>query len=94
MTCHMTFYRAAPPLQPQAFQPTIEQARFLALHAAPVTKWQWLFSETMLRATTDTGATATIWRDALDELIDQGLMRWGHGQQVCLTNNYSQQEHT
>lgn len=81
MTCHMTFQRIASPTR---FQPTRDQARFLALHRLSVQRWQWLFSETMLRATTDTGATATIWRDALDELIDQGLMRMGHGSMVCL----------
>jgi hypothetical protein len=83
MTCHMTFHSLprtpSPPLQP--FQPTPEQSRFLHLHSphGSVTRWQWHFSSTALRAYTETGRTATIWRDALEELVAQGLMRWGHG---------------
>jgi hypothetical protein len=76
---------AASPLA--LWAPTVEQLRFLRLHspAGSVTRWQWHFMDTQLRAYTDAGETATIWRDALQELVDQGLMRWGHGQQVCLT---------
>lgn len=89
MTCHMSFTKipriTSPPLVP--FHPSAEQTRFLRLHspAGSVTQWQWLFGSTMLRATTDSGTTATIWRDALDELVRAGLMRWGHGSQVLLT---------
>jgi hypothetical protein len=56
---------------------TPEQQRFLWLHArtndAP-TKWRWHFSDTMLRAYTDTGHTATISAGGFAHLVDAGLM--------------------
>lgn len=54
--------------------------RFVWLHQNHnVVKWQWIFGETMLRAFTDTGATATISRDELDALVAAGTMRRGVG---------------
>lgn len=53
---------------------------FISLHThCLVVKWVWCFSGTMLRAITDTGLSATIHRDALDDLIAAGLMERGPG---------------
>lgn len=65
---------------------TPAQHRFLWLHESQVVKWQWVFGETMLRAFTDTGATATISRRELDELIQVGAMQRGVGFDVHLTD--------
>lgn len=67
---------ASPPLQP--LSPA--QVRFLALHVRYlVTEHQWYFVCSQLRATTDTGRRAYLWRDELDDLVARGLMQWGIG---------------
>lgn len=51
--------------------------RFLALHrdaGVYVERWQWLFGESMLRATSNDGRTATISRFELDELVAVGAV--------------------
>jgi hypothetical protein len=56
------------------------QLRFLALHTHHrPERWTWHFCETMLRAATDRGRTATIWRDDLADLMGRGLMEQGAG---------------
>lgn len=68
----------APPLAP--FLPNLDQERFLTLHTKHiVTKWSWHFQETMLRACTDRGLSASLSRDDADELVRAGLMEWGFG---------------
>lgn len=75
----------SPPLAP-AFAPSAAQMRFMRLHLLHVVEqWRWHWLDTMLRATTDRGVTATIWRDALDELVREGLMRRGLGFAMELT---------
>lgn len=75
----------APPLAP--FHPTVAQMRFMRLHLLHVVEqWRWHWCETMLRATTDRGVTATLWRDSVDELVREGLMRRGLGFAMELTN--------
>lgn len=69
----------SPPLVP-AFQPSRAQLHFLRLHTFHcVEKWQWHWFNTMLRATTDRGVTATLWADSVEELIREGLMEAGMG---------------
>lgn len=66
--------------EPPAVFLNAEQLRFLWLHASHhVVKWQWHFLETMLRAYTDKGQTASIWRDNLNDLLQRGLLEHGHG---------------
>lgn len=49
--------------------------RFLALHQTHfVTCWQWILGGGMLRATADTGETATISRDELEQLVTAGIV--------------------
>lgn len=75
----------APPLVP--FVPNNEQQRFMDLHRYHlVVKYHWRMQETQLRAFTDTGLVATIHRDALAELIEQGLMQCDAGCTYRLTN--------
>lgn len=73
---------ASPPLAP-AFTPSRAQRRFMALHTHLVVKWQWHWFNTMLRATTDRGDTATLWADDVEQLIREGLMEAGMG--FCMT---------
>lgn len=72
---------ASPPLAPLApFLPSPAQIRFMRLHAWHlVEQWRWHWFETMLRATTDRGVTATLWRDEVESLVSQGLMEAGMG---------------
>lgn len=76
------------PLVPAApFQPTRAQLHFLRLHCFHcVEQWRWHWYETMLRATTDRGVTATLWRDSVDELIREGLMEAGMGYAMSVTD--------
>lgn len=77
----------SPPLAPEPFLPNPEQIRFLDLHRHHiVTVWRWHLMETQLRAYTDRGRAATIWRDNLDELVRAGLMEHGAGFDMKLTN--------
>ena len=71
----------SPPLVPAApFQPTRAQIRFMRLHAWHlVEKWQWHWFQTLLRATTDRGVTASLWVDDVEALIREGLMEAGMG---------------
>lgn len=63
---------------------TPEQQRFIALHANHVVvRWEWRMKETQLRAHTERGFKATISRDAVDELVDAGLLEWGFGCADC-----------
>jgi hypothetical protein len=68
--------QGAPPL---AWQPNAAQQRFLRFHTRLVEKWRWHFVETQLRAYTEHGQTATIWKDDLAELLHRGLMFKGMG---------------
>jgi hypothetical protein len=76
----------SPPLVP-AFAPSPAQIRFMRLHAwHHVEKWQWHWLQTMLRATTDRGVTATLWVDSVEELIREGLMEAGMGYAMSVTD--------
>lgn len=79
---------ASPPLAPLApFLPSPAQIRFMRLHAWHlVEKWQWHWLNTMLRATTDRGVTATLWADSVEELIREGLMEAGMGFYMDVTS--------
>ena len=79
---------ASPPLVPAApFQPSHAQIRFMRLHAWHlVEQWRWHWYETMLRATTDRGVTATLWVDSVEELIREGLMEAGIGFCMSVTS--------
>lgn len=58
---------------PAPARPATGTERFLALHAARfVVHWQWHFLGEMLRATADTGETATISRAELEQLVEAG----------------------
>lgn len=71
-------YVDSPPLAP--FQPTRAQIRFMRLHAWHlVEKWQWHWFQTLLRATTDRGVTASLWTDDVEVLVREGLMEAGMG---------------
>lgn len=62
------------------FQPNDAQYRFLRLHAFKnVTKWQWHFQDTLLRAHADNGDTATITVSDLEEMLLAGVMSPGAG---------------
>lgn len=75
----------SPPLAP--FQPSRAQIRFMRLHTFHcVEKWQWHWLQTMLRATTDRGVTATLWVDSLEELVREGLMEAGMGYAMSVTD--------
>lgn len=75
----------SPPLAP--FQPSPAQIRFMRLHAWHlVEKWQWHWLQTMLRATTDRGVTATLWVDSVEEMIREGLMEAGMGFCMSVTD--------
>lgn len=78
----------SPPLVPLAsFQPSRAQIRFMRLHAWHlVEKWQWHWLQTMLRATTDRGVTATLWVDDVESLVSQGLMEAGMGYAMSVTD--------
>lgn len=78
----LAYLLQAPPLVP--FLPSPAQIRFMRLHAWHlVERWQWHWFQTMLRATTDRGVTATLWADSVEELIHNGLMEAGMG--FCMT---------
>ena len=69
------------------FQPTRAQLRFLRLHTFHcVEQWRWHWYETMLRATTDRGVTATLWVDSVEELVREGLMEAGMGYAMSVTD--------
>jgi hypothetical protein len=69
----------APPLAPDAPTLTPAQFHFLQLHVLHhVERWRWYWFETMLRAHASK-RSATIWKDAADELVALGLMEWGMG---------------
>ncbi len=76
------------PLVPAApFQPSQAQLHFLRLHCFHlVEQWRWHWYETMLRATTDRGVTATLWRDEVESLVSQGLMEAGMGYAMSVTD--------
>lgn len=75
----------SPPLAP--FQPSPAQIRFMRLHAWHlVEKWQWHWLQTMLRATTDRGVTATLWADDVESLVREGLMEVGMGYAMSVTD--------
>lgn len=78
----------SPPLVPAApFQPSRAQIRFLRLHTFHlVEKWRWYWLDTMLRATTDRGVTATLWRDEVESLVSEGLMEAGMGFCMSVTD--------
>lgn len=77
-------YVDSPPLAP--FLPSPAQIRFMRLHAWHlVEKWQWHWFQTMLRATTDRGVTATLWVDDVEALVSEGLMEAGMGYAMTLT---------
>lgn len=78
----------SPPLVPAApFQPTPAQIRFMRLHAWHlVEKWQWHWLQTLLRATTDRGVTATLWAGDVEALIQEGLMEAGIGYAMSVTD--------
>lgn len=84
----LAYLLQTPPLVPAApFQPSRAQIRFMRLHTFHcVEKWQWHWLQTMLRATTDRGVTATLWRDSVDELIHEGLMEAGMGYAMSVTD--------
>lgn len=68
---------AAMPLSREVDTPalTTEQWRFLWLHVRQVVvRWQWHFSDTLLRAHAERGDTASISRADVDELVALGLM--------------------
>ena len=67
---------------PIASEPPLSasQLRFLTLHARHlVTSHQWHLSNSQLRATTDTGRRAYLWRDELDDLVRRNFMARGVG---------------
>jgi len=69
---------ASPPLVP--FSPNPAQWRFMRLHAFKnVTKWQWHFQETILRAHADNGDVATVSAGDLEEMLLAGVMSPGAG---------------
>lgn len=81
----------SPPLVPLVlvapFQPSRAQLHFLRLHCFHlVEKWQWHWFQTMLRATTDRGVTATLWADDVEALVSQGLMEAGMGFVMSVTD--------
>lgn len=78
----------SPPLAPAApFQPSPAQLHFLRLHCFHlIEKWQWHWLQTMLRATTDRGVTATLWADSVEDLIREGLMEAGMGYAMSVTD--------
>lgn len=82
----------SPPLaplvpEPPAFTPSPAQLHFLRLHCFHlVERWQWHWYETMLRATTDRGVTATLWRDEVESLVSEGLMEAGMGYAMSVTD--------
>lgn len=83
--CDCVVLSSSPPLAP--FQPSRAQIRFMRLHAWHlVEKWQWHWLQTMLRATTDRGVTATLWADSVEELIREGLMEAGMGYAMSVTD--------
>lgn len=84
----ITYLLQSPPLVPAApFQPTRAQIRFMRLHAWHlVEKWQWHWLQTMLRATTDRGVTATLWVDSVEELVREGLMEASMGYAMSVTD--------
>lgn len=51
-----------------------------------VEQWRWHWYETMLRATTDRGVTATLWVDDVDVLVSEGLMEAGMGFAMNVTD--------
>lgn len=80
----------SPPLAPLVpiapFQPSPAQLRFMRMHAWHlVEKWQWHWFQTMLRATTDRGVTATLWADEVESLVSEGLMEAGMGYVMNVT---------
>lgn len=84
--CNCVVLTSSPPLVP-AFQPSRAQIRFMRLHAWHlVEKWQWHWFQTMLRATTDRGVTATLWVDDVEELVSEGLMEAGMGYAMNVTS--------
>ena len=81
----------SPPLAPLVpvapFPPSRAQIRFMRLHTFHcVEKWQWHWFQTMLRATTDRGVTATLWVDEVESLVSQGLMEAGMGYAMSVTD--------
>lgn len=69
-----------------SFIPSRAQVRFMRLHALHlVARWQWHWFNTMLRATTDRGVTATLWADEIEQLIREGMMEAGMGFCMALT---------
>lgn len=69
---------SSPPLAPETTLSPAQLA-FLSLHVLHhVERWQWHWFETMLRAHAGR-RSATIWRDAAEEMVAWGLMEWGHG---------------
>lgn len=80
----IAYLHQSPPLAP--FQPSRAQLRFMRLHHLHmVARWQWHWFNTMLRATTDRGVTATLWADEIEQLIREGLMESGMGFCMALT---------
>lgn len=67
---------------------TPDQLAFIRLHQAGsdwVEEWRHLFQGAMIRAKTVKGKTATIARDAVQALIDAGLMKPNHGGSFYVT---------
>lgn len=59
----------------------------LSLHQSDyVEEWRHLFQGAMIRATTVRGKRATLQRDAVQSLVDQGLLMPSHGGSFYLTD--------
>ncbi len=69
---------------------TPEQLHFVRLHQPTshdwVEAWQHLFQGAMIRARTCKGKTATLARDAVQALVDAGLMTPSYGGSFYLTD--------
>lgn len=59
---------------------------FLRLHRDAVEEWRHLFQGAMIRARTFRGKTATLARDAVQGLVDAGLMVPSYGGSFYLTD--------
>jgi hypothetical protein len=70
---------------------TPDQIAFVRIHQTGVghnyvSEWKHVFLGATIRATTNKGKTATLDRDAVQELVDAGLMTTGYGGSFHLTD--------